>query len=135
MCNKLRILLSTMEENDKPMTKSEVFSVLKVCGEDMEKQSYKINEVNKKVDKLEDKVDAMQKTQNIILEMVQSINTKLNDEKIEEKAFAYEQNQKIINNWKFWVVVIPLAMLAGAGVLKVLDKSSDIKTISEAIKK
>lgn len=135
MCNKLRTLLSTMKETDKSMTKKEIISILKVCGEDMEEQSKKINTLEQKVDNLQVTQNSILETQNSILSMVKNINKKLDDDKIEEKAFAYEQNQKIIHNWKFWVVVIPLAMLAGAGVLKVLDKSSDIKTISEAIKK
>ena len=136
MCNKLRILLSTMElaKGDEPMTRAEVVNILKATGEDVERQSRKINEVNEKVDKLEDKVDEMQKTQNIILEMVQSINTKLNDEKIEEKAYLSDKLVKIISNWIFWVAFIGVIAFAGMGVLKILDKADNIATISKAIK-
>lgn len=137
MCNKLRAILSTIEvsKGNEPMTRAEVVNILKATGEDMERQSHKINEVNEKVDKLENKVDDVQKTQNIILEMVQSINKKLDEDKIEEKAYLGEKIIKIITNWKFWVVILPTVMLAGAGVLKLLDKADNIATISKAIKK
>lgn len=137
MCNRLNAILSTIDtsKGDEPMTRTEVINILKATGEDMERQSQKINEVNDKVDKLESKVDEMQRTQGVILEMVQSISKKLDDDKIEEKAYLGEKILKVITNWKFWVVILPTIMLAGAGVLKVLDKSDDIKTISEAIKK
>lgn len=107
-----------------------------------EEQAKELQRVSEKVEILEKKVDDLQKTQNIILEsqntmllMIQKISKKLDDEKIEEKAFAYEQNQKIIHNWKFWVVAIPLLMLSGAGILKILEKSDNIATITEAFKK
>ena len=136
MCNRLNAILSTIDtsKGDEPMTRTEVINILKATGEDMERQSQKINEVNDKVDKLESKVDEMQKTQNTILEMVQSISKKLDDDKIEEKAYLGEKILKVITNWKFWVVILPTVMLAGAGVLKLLDKSDNIATITKSLK-
>lgn len=127
MCNKLNEVLSTMKETDEPMTKKEMIPTLKAIGEDMEKQSNKIS-------KLEKKVDNLQETQNLILQMVQKINNKLDDEKIEEKAYAYDQNQKIVHNWKVVAVITLIIMLAGAGVLKLIDKADNIATIVKATK-
>ena len=134
MCNKLRVLLSTMEESDKPMTKSEVLSVLKVCGEDMEEQCKKINTLERKVDNLQITQNSILDTQNSILSMVESINKKLNDDKIEEKAYLSDKLVKIISNWIFWVAFVGVIAFAGMGVLKILDKADNIATISKAIK-
>lgn len=134
MCNKLRVLLSTMEESDKPMTKSEVLSILKVCGEDMEGQCKKINTLEKKVDNLQVTQNSILDTQNSILSMVESINKKLNDDKIEEKAYLSDKLTKLISNWIFWVAFVGVIAFAGMGVLKVLDKADNIATISKAIK-
>lgn len=135
MCYKLREVMATIKESDEPMTKRETIKTFNAIGLDMERQGKKIEALEQKIDNVSITQNSILKTQTSILSMIEKINKKLDDDKIEEKAFAYEQNQKIIHNWKFWVVVIPLAMLAGAGVLKVLDKSDNIKTISEAIKK
>lgn len=134
MCNKLKILLSTMKESDEPMTKRETLSILKACGEDMEKHTQKIENLEKKFDNLQTTQTSILNTQTTILAMVEKISKKLDDEKIEEKAYMYDQNHKVLNNWKFWVVFLGILMLAGAGVLKVLDKSDNIATISKAIK-
>lgn len=134
MCNKLRALLSTMKESDKPMTKREVLSILKVCGEDMEEQSKKINTLEQKVDNLQVTQNSILDTQNSILSMVESINKKLNDDKIEEKAYLSDKLTKIISNWIFWVAFVGTIAFAGMGVLKILDKADNIATISKAIK-
>lgn len=134
MCNKLRILLSTMEESEKPMTKSEIMSVLKVCGEDMEEQSKKINTLEQKVDNLQITQNSILDTQNSILSMVESINKKLNDDKIEEKAYLSDKLVKIISNWIFWVAFVGTIAFAGMGILKVLDKADNISTIVKSVK-
>ena len=46
MCNKLKTILSEMKETDESMTKREVLSIVRVCGEDMEKHTKKIG-INK----------------------------------------------------------------------------------------
>lgn len=135
MCNKLREVLSTMKETNNPMTKKEMIPTLKAIGEDMERQSIKIENLETKVDNLQKTQNSILETQNSILSMVQTINKKLDDDKIEEKAFAYDQNQKIVRNWKVIAVITLIIMLAGAGVLKLLDKADNIATISKAIKK
>lgn len=134
MCNKLRILLSTMEESEKPMTKSEIMSVLKVCGEDMEEQSKKISTLEHKVDNLQITQNSILETQNSILSMVESINKKLNDDKIEEKAYLSDKLVKIISNWIFWVAFVGTIAFAGMGVLKILDKADNISTIVKSVK-
>lgn len=134
MCNKLRALLSTMKESDKPMTKREVLSILKVCGEDMEEQCKKINTLEKKVDNLQVTQNSILDTQNSILSMVESINKKLNDDKIEEKAYLSDRLTKIISNWIFWVVFVGTIAFAGMGVLKILDKADNISTIVKSVK-
>ena len=128
MCNKLKIILNTMKpQGDEPMTKAEMVATLQAVSDDMEHQSEKIG-------KVESMVGEMRKTQSVILEMVQNINKKLNDDKIEEKAYAYDQNRKVINNWKFWVVFIGVMLLAGAGMIKLIDKADNVATIVKSIK-
>lgn len=134
MCNKLRALLSTMKESEKPMTKSEIMSVLKVCGEDMEEQSKKISTLEEKVDNLQITQNSILDTQNSILSMVESINKKLNDDKIEEKAYLSDKLTKIISNWIFWVAFVGVIAFAGMGVLKILDKADNISTIVKSVK-
>ena len=141
MCNKLNKIISEMKETDEPMTKRETLTILKACGEDMEKHT-------KKIENLENKVEEIQETQKTILNMQNSmfdmlktslsqqkdLQDKLYRDKIEEKAYAYEQNQKIVHNWKVWAVLIGIIAFAGMGVLKILDKADSIATISKAIK-
>lgn len=128
MCNKLKIILNTMKpQGDEVMTKAEMVATLQAVSDDMEHQSEKIS-------KVENIVGEMRKTQSIILEMVQNINKKLNDDKIEEKAYLSDKMLKVFNNWVFWAVVIGTVAFAGMGVLKVLDKADNIATISKAIK-
>ena len=134
MCNKLKEVLSTMKESNEPISKRETMNIMKAIGEDMEKQAYKIENLEKKVDNLQITQNSILKTQTSILSMVEHINKKLGEEKIEEKAYAYEQNQKIVRNWKVWAVFIVVMMLAGAGVLKLIDKADNIATITKAIK-
>lgn len=134
MCNKLMALLSTMKESDKPMTKREVLSILKVCGEDMEEQCKKINTLEEKVDNLQITQNSILDTQNSILSMVESINKKLNDDKIEEKAYLSDRLTKVISNWIFWVVFVGTIAFAGMGILKVLDKADNIATITKSLK-
>lgn len=128
MCNKLKIILNTMKpQGDEPMTKAEMVATLQAVSDDMEHQSEKIG-------KVESMVGEMRKTQSVILEMVQNINKKLNDDKIEEKAYLSDKILKVFNNWVFWAVVIGTVAFAGMGVLKILDKADNIATISKAIK-
>jgi hypothetical protein len=123
-----------MNESDKPMTKSEVLSILKVCGEDMEEQCKKISTLEKKVDNLQVTQNSILDTQNSILSMVESINKKLNDDKIEEKAYLSDKLTKIISNWIFWVAFVGTIAFAGMGVLKILDKADNISTIVKSVK-
>ena len=128
MCNKLKIILNTMKpQGDEVMTKAEMVATLQAVSDDMEHQSEKIS-------KVENIVGEMRKTQSVILEMVQNINKKLNDDKIEEKAYLSDKMLKVFNNWVFWAVVIGTVAFAGMGVLKVLDKADNIATITKAIK-
>lgn len=73
-------------------------------------------------------------TQNSILSMVESINKKLNDDKIEEKAYLSDKLIKIILNWIFWVAFVGTIAFAGMGVLKILDKADNISTIVKSVK-
>lgn len=128
MCNKLKIILNTMKpQGDEVMTKAEMVATLQAVSDDMEHQSEKIS-------KVESIIGEMRKTQSVILEMVQNINKKLNDDKIEEKAYLSDKMLKVFNNWVFWAVVIGTVAFAGMGVLKVLDKADNIATITKAIK-
>lgn len=128
MCNKLKIILNTMKpQGDEPMTKAEMVATLQAVSDDMEHQSEKIG-------KVESMVGEMRKTQSVILEMVQNINKKLNDDKIEEKAYLSDKILKVFNNWVFWAVVIGTVAFAGMGVLKILDKADNIATISKSLK-
>ena len=128
MCNKLKIILNTMKpQGDEVMTKAEMVATLQAVSDDMEHQSGKIS-------KVESMVGEMRKTQTVILEMVQNINKKLNDDKIEEKAYLSDKRVKIISNWIFWVAFVGTIAFAGMGVLKILDKADNIATISKAIK-
>ncbi len=134
MCNKLKEVLSTMKETNEPMTKKESIKTLRAIGEDMERQASKIEALETKVDNLQKTQNSILETQTSIFSMVQSINKKLDDDKIEEKAYAYDQNRKVINNWKFWVVFIGVMLLAGAGMIKLIDKADNVATIVKSIK-
>lgn len=128
MCNKLKIILNTMKpQGDEVMTKAEMVATLQAVSDDMEHQSDKIS-------KVESMVGEMRKTQSVILEMVQNINKKLNDDKIEEKAYLSDKMLKVFNNWVFWTVVIGTVAFAGMGVLKILDKADNISTIVKSVK-
>ena len=134
MCNKLKELLPTLKESDKPMTKREILSILRVCGEDMEEQCKKISKLEQKVDNLQITQNSILDTQNSILSMVESINKKLNDDKIEEKAYLSDRLTKVISNWIFWVVFVGTIAFAGMGILKILDKADNIATITKSLK-
>ena len=127
MCNELKKVLLKMEATDEPMTKRDMIQPLKAIGDDMEKQSSKIETLEKKVDNLQD-------TQYLILSMVQKINNKLDSEKIEEKAYIYDRASQIIHNKWFWIIIIALILLGGVGISHFIDKSSNIAEIAGAVK-
>ena len=122
MCNNLQNLLNKRVIPNK--IQNDIYTAI---ADDM-------NSITEKVDK--NTKDVAEFTKNVaeIKTTVNKILTKLEDDKIEEKAYIYETLHVWIKNKWFWVVVITITMLAGTGIITLLDRSTQIKQVVEAVK-
>lgn len=122
MCNNLQNLLNKKAIPNK--TQNDIYTAI---ADDMNSITEKVDKNTKDIAELTKNVEEIKTTTNKIL-------TKLEDDKIEEKAYIYETLHVWIKNKWFWVVVITITMLAGTGIITLLDRSTQIKQVVEAVK-
>lgn len=122
MCNNLQNLLNKKAIPNK--TQNDIYTAI---ADDM-------NSITEKVDKNTNDITELTKNVAEIKTTTNKILTKLEDDKIEEKAYIYETLHVWIKNKWFWVVVITITMLAGTGIITLLDRSTQIKQVVEAVK-
>lgn len=142
MCNKLNKIIAEMEETDEPMTKRETLTILKACGEDMEKHTKKIESLENKVEEIQEIQKTILNMQNSMFDMLKTsleqqkeIQSKLARDKISEKAYMNDKLLAVLKSKIFWVVVLVLVMFSGIGFYKSLDKADNVAKIMDAIKK
>ena len=122
MCNNLQNLLNKKAIPNK--TQNDIYTAI---ADDMNSITEKVDKNTKDIAELTKNVEEIKTTTNKIL-------TKLEDDKREEKAYIYETLHVWIKNKWFWVVVITITMLAGTGIITLLDRSTQIKQVVEAVK-
>lgn len=127
MCNKTLTILNKIQTNEESGMSKDTKDVFMAIAEDM-------SDMKENQKKTEQMVVSIGKTQTQILEMVNCINNKLAEDKIEEKAYFADKITTTAHNWKFWVGVIGISLLAGMGVLQLLDRSTQVSEVVKAIK-
>ena len=127
MCNKTLTILNKIQTNEESGMSKDTKDVFMAIAEDM-------SDMKENQKKTEQMVVSIGKTQTQILEMVNCINNKLAEDKIEEKAYFADKITPTAHNWKFWVGVIGISLLAGMGVLQLLDRSTQVSEVVKAIK-
>ena len=129
MCNNLQNLLNKKAIPNK--TQNDIYTAI---ADDMNSITEKIDKNTKDITEFTKDVAEIKTTVNKLEQITNKIITKLEDDKIEEKAYIYETLHVWIKNKWFWVVVITITMLAGTGIITLLDRSTQIKQVVEAVK-
>ena len=135
MCDRLKLLLKTINPKKEEGTSMETKRVFEALAEDMGDISVKQAEMDEKINRLLDDKVEQKKINTLLLEKLTKIEDKLNVDKLEEKAFMYDRmNQTFKNKW-VWITILSIILLGGVGIAYVIDKSSNIAEITEVMKK
>lgn len=135
MCDRLKLLLKTINPKKEEGMSMETKRVFEALAEDMGDISVKQVEMDEKINRLLDDKVEQKKINTLLLEKLTKIEDKLNVDKLEEKAFMYDRmNQTFKNKW-VWITILSIILLGGVGIAYVIDKSSNIAEITEAMKK
>ena len=135
MCDRLKLLLKTINPKIEEGMSMETKRVFEALAEDMGDISVKQVEMDEKINRLLDDKVEQKKINTLLLEKLTKIEDKLNVDKLEEKAFMYDRmNQTFKNKW-VWITILSIILLGGVGIAYVIDKSSNIAEITEAMKK
>ena len=143
MCNKLQSVLLNTKLSDKRLKK-----IYTAIANDTDSLLNKIDTNNNSISELENKVtelkimaDNIDTNMMILSDTLTDINdrfkkieTKLYEDKIEEKAYIFETMHLLAKNKWFWIIIITITMLAGTGIITLLDKSKEIKEVAGSIR-
>ena len=129
MCNKLQTLISNTEiKNIKPK------NIYSAVADDIDKVITKIITLEHNLKSVSNQVFDIKNATSYLTGKLDKIEHKLYQDKIEEKAYVFETLNILAHNKWFWIIAITIIMLAGTGILTILEKSNNIKEITNAIK-
>ena len=130
MCNKLQTLISNIE-----IKNGQTKKIYSAVADDIDKVFTKIVMLENNIKSVAGEILSVKNAITFLSTKLTKIERKLYDDKIEEKAYVFETLNILARNKWFWIIAIAIIMLAGTGVLTLLEKSHNIQEITNAIKK
>ncbi len=130
MCNKLQTLISNIE-----IKNGQTRKIYSAVADDIDKVFTKIVMLENNIKSVAGEILSVKNAITFLSAKLTKIERKLYDDKIEEKAYVFETLNMLAHNKWFWIIAIAIIMLAGTGVLTLLEKSHNIQEITNAIKK
>ena len=129
MCNNLKTLISNTEIKNAKNKK--IYSAI---ADEIDKIFTKIVILQDNVKSVAGEILGLKTTLKNLTGKLCKIEKKLYEDKIEEKAYVFETLNILARNKWFWIIAIAIIMLAGTGVITILEKSHNIQEITNAIK-
>ena len=129
MCNKLQNLISNTEIKNTKTKK--IYSAI---ADDIDKIFTKIVTLQDNLKSVAGEIFSVKTAIFNLTAKLTKIEKKLYEDKIEEKAYVFETLKILAANKWFWIIAITITMLAGTGVITILEKSHNIQEITNAIK-
>ena len=139
MCKRTEEILNIIE----PKTKEEklLIKIAKAQGADMKEVATRVGELEKKIEEQNQKFLELKATNKSILEIVNRLDKKLSEEKIEEKAYMQDKLSSLLSHkyMKYLLIIfILLTALSGIGIYSIFEKSLDkadaIAAITNSVK-
>lgn len=129
MCNNLKTLISNTEIKNAKNKK--IYSAI---ADEIDKIFTKIVILQDNVKSVAGEILGLKTTLKNLTGKLCKIEKKLYEDKIEEKAYVFETLNILARNKWFWIIALAIIMLAGTGVITILEKSHNIQEITNAIK-